>query len=195
MIKKYDCLIVPGFIGKTIDNEIITLGRGNSDLTAVCLCDALKLNEVILFKDVEGIFHTPPQVYKKYKKYSHLSYDQMMLLNQIGFNVVSEKAIAYAKDNKVLINVMSFENQTDGSIISSKDSDDKILGFNFIDKRVYIVSYYPELIKKELEKELRNNHIFVKEEQLTEFTYSFEITKSVINIVRTIIIKMIEKLQ
>ena len=44
----YDILIVPGFIGIDENNEVITLGRGNSDLTAILLAASFALKEVTL---------------------------------------------------------------------------------------------------------------------------------------------------
>ena len=54
--------IVPGFVGRSRDGEIVTLGRGGSDLTATVLGRVLGAREVILWKDVPGLLTADPRV-------------------------------------------------------------------------------------------------------------------------------------
>ena len=54
--------VVPGFIGRLPGGEIVTLGRGGSDLTATVLGRALAARDVILWKDVPGLLTADPRV-------------------------------------------------------------------------------------------------------------------------------------
>src|SRR5919108_6624898 len=54
--------VVPGFIGATPDNEVATLGRGGSDLTATLLARGLGADRVSLWKDVPGLLTADPRV-------------------------------------------------------------------------------------------------------------------------------------
>ena len=47
--------IVTGFIGHTTDGKITTLGRGGSDLSATTIGAACGLDEIQVWKDVDGI--------------------------------------------------------------------------------------------------------------------------------------------
>lgn len=193
-LKDYETLLVPGFIGKTEDNEVITLGRGNSDLTAIYLAKMMNVNEVYLFKNVEGVYHTSPNVYKQLKVYDYLSYQQMLVLNSIGFEIVSRKALIAAEKYHIEINVKSFLNLENGTLISSKASNDVFLGFNIIDKIVKVASFDTKLIQKSIKEELAKVHIFTKNEVLDDNVYSFEINKSILPSVKKTLIKVMNEL-
>ena len=69
-IKKYllkgFVVVIPGFQGINSNNDITTLGRGGSDLSAVAIAAALKAERCELLKDdVDGIYTTDPRLYKK----------------------------------------------------------------------------------------------------------------------------------
>ena len=63
--------IIAGFQGITETDEIVTLGRGASDLTAVALAIALEAEVCETYKDVEGVFSTDPSINKSAKIDSH----------------------------------------------------------------------------------------------------------------------------
>jgi len=54
--------VVPGFVGRARSGEIVTLGRGGSDLTATVLGRVLGAREVVLWKDVPGLLTADPRV-------------------------------------------------------------------------------------------------------------------------------------
>src|SRR2546423_3218370 len=54
--------VIPGFIGRSPRGEVVTLGRGGSDLTATLLGRVLEAREVILWKDVPGLLTADPRV-------------------------------------------------------------------------------------------------------------------------------------
>ncbi len=56
LLKEGFVLIVPGFIGKTTEGRISTMGRGSSDLTAFLLAKHTLADEVIKISDVDGIY-------------------------------------------------------------------------------------------------------------------------------------------
>src|SRR3989339_1677440 len=55
LVEKGTIPVIAGFIGKTRDGKITTLGRGGSDTTACLVGSALKAEKVILWKDVPGV--------------------------------------------------------------------------------------------------------------------------------------------
>lgn len=54
--------VVPGFIARSVDGSVVTLGRGGSDLTATVLGRVLAARDVILWKDVPGLLTADPRV-------------------------------------------------------------------------------------------------------------------------------------
>lgn len=53
--------VIAGFLGRTPNERITTLGRGGSDTTAFILAKALRADEVILVTDAEGIMSLIPR--------------------------------------------------------------------------------------------------------------------------------------
>lgn len=188
LLQKYDNLIIPGFIALSNEREVITLGRGNSDLSAVVIAINLGLSKTTLYKDVAGVYHTSPSQYQQFYKYEFISYDEMLALNHIGFQLVSEQAIIEAKKNNLIVEIKSFKENISGTLISSKAADEIYLGFNFDKKMVYIATFFPCLVKEQLAQMLANNHIFIKNEVIEEDYYAFEISKSVQNIIKKLLL-------
>merc|ERR1712098_691755 len=60
-------VILAGFQGVTIDDEITTLGRGASDTTAVAVAASLGAERCEIYTDVDGIFTADPRIVKKQK--------------------------------------------------------------------------------------------------------------------------------
>ena len=71
-------VIIAGFQGVTDDNEITTLGRGGSDITATALGCALNAAEVEIYTDVDGVYTADPRVVPKAKKIPRISYEEML---------------------------------------------------------------------------------------------------------------------
>jgi len=55
-------VVVPGFIGMGRDGQVVTLGRGGSDLTATVLGRSLAARSVTLWKDVPGVMTADPRL-------------------------------------------------------------------------------------------------------------------------------------
>lgn len=63
-MNKFDGMIVPvitGFIGQDDKGRITTLGRGGSDLTATVVGSAYPVDEIQVWKDVDGIMTADPR--------------------------------------------------------------------------------------------------------------------------------------
>src|ERR1043166_6989284 len=54
--------VVAGFQGLSDEDEITTLGRGGSDLTAVALAAALKAEVCEIYTDVDGVYTADPRL-------------------------------------------------------------------------------------------------------------------------------------
>src|SRR5207245_10350916 len=60
--------VVAGFQGINENNDVPTLGRGGSDLTAVALAAALRAEQCLIYTDVEGIFTADPNIVPSARK-------------------------------------------------------------------------------------------------------------------------------
>ncbi|MSP78559.1 MAG: aspartate kinase [Dehalococcoidia bacterium] len=77
-------VIVAGFQGITEGMDVMTLGRGGSDITAVALAAALKADACEIYTDVAGIFTADPRVVKDARKLDELDYEEMLELAATG---------------------------------------------------------------------------------------------------------------
>lgn len=164
LLKRHDVVIVPGFVGYTKENEIITLGRNSSDYSCVLLASVFKEKSVYLYKDVKGIYPTSINTLNnKLRHYERLSYDEMLSLCDIGFKIVSKKAVEEAKNSNIDIVIVNQSTRVEGSIIGTLDSKNKLLGFNIVYDEILVASIKPDELFRELEILFKSQHVFIKE--------------------------------
>jgi aspartate kinase len=116
-LEKDKIVIVAGFQGVTLDQNITTLGRGGSDLTAVALAKELHANECEIYTDVEGIYSTDPRLEPKAKKLPEITYDEMLEMASLGAQVMQARSIEVAKKFNVPIHVRSSFSKETGTMI------------------------------------------------------------------------------
>lgn len=110
-------VIVAGFQGITENGEITTLGRGGSDTTAVALAAALQADKCDIYTDVTGVFTTDPRYVKQARKLQEISYDEMLELANLGAGVLHPRAVEFAKNYQVPLEVRSSMEQERGTIV------------------------------------------------------------------------------
>lgn len=90
--------VVCGYIGVSTSGKITTLGRGGSDTTAILLGSCLNATEVVLVKDVEGIYSGDPDKVSKAEIIETLNVDEVRLLTEGGAKVIHSKALRYLSE-------------------------------------------------------------------------------------------------
>ncbi|MBJ7983707.1 MULTISPECIES: aspartate kinase [Bacillus] len=110
-------VIVAGFQGVSEEHEITTLGRGGSDTTAVALAAALKAKKCDIYTDVSGVYTTDPRVVQDAYKLDEISYDEMLELANLGAGVLHPRAVEFAKNHNVVLEVRSSMEQENGTIV------------------------------------------------------------------------------
>ena len=116
-LNKGNIVIVAGFQGMTLNQDITTLGRGGSDLTAVALAKELKANSCEIYTDVEGIYTTDPRIEPKAKKIKEITYDEMLEMASLGAQVMQARSIEVAKKFDVPLHVRSSFSKNTGTMI------------------------------------------------------------------------------
>jgi len=116
-LKNAKIVIVAGFQGATLNQDITTLGRGGSDLTAVALAKELAADECEIYTDVEGIYTTDPRVEPRAQKIKEITYDEMLEMASLGAQVMQARSIELAKKFNVPIHVRSSFSQNPGTMI------------------------------------------------------------------------------
>lgn len=115
-------VIVAGFQGVTAAGEITTLGRGGSDTTAVALAAALEAEKCDIYTDVTGVFTTDPRYVKQARKLQEISYDEMLELANLGAGVLHPRAVEFAKNYQVPLEVRSSMVEESGTIVKEEVS-------------------------------------------------------------------------
>ena len=98
--------VVPGFIGKTRQGEITTLGRGGSDTTAFLIGKAISASEVLLVTNVEGILSADPKIVSNSKRLKEISAEKLMYLCDVGNKFLHRKALKFL-DGSFKVRVIS----------------------------------------------------------------------------------------
>lgn len=113
-------VIVAGFQGISDENEITTLGRGGSDTTAVALAAALKAERCDIYTDVLGVYTTDPRIEPAASKLSYVSYEEMLELAALGAAVLHPRAVEFAKNYGLIIQVRSSQHDEIGTFIGEE---------------------------------------------------------------------------
>ena len=100
--------VVCGFLGKTEEGEVTTLGRGGSDVTAFLLGHCLNADDVIIVTDVDGVMSTDPRKINEAKKLDYISVEEMRDLATHGAQVLHPHALRF-KDPEINAKIISFE--------------------------------------------------------------------------------------
>lgn len=110
-------VILAGFQGITIDDEITTLGRGASDTTAVAVAASLNADRCEIYTDVDGVYTSDPRVVKGARKLDQITYDEMLEMAGLGTKVLHSRCVELAKKFEVLLSVRSSFHKGEGTII------------------------------------------------------------------------------
>jgi len=117
-LSKKRIVIVAGFQGVNMNQDITTLGRGGSNLTAVALAKVLGAVSCEMNTDVEGVFTADPRIVKDARKIDRISYEEMFELASAGATVLQPRSIEFAMKFGVPIHVRSSFSNRIGTIIS-----------------------------------------------------------------------------
>ena len=100
--------VVCGFLGRTENGEVTTLGRGGSDVTAFLLGHCLNADDVIIVTDVDGVMSTDPRKINEAEKLDYISVEEMRDLATHGAQVLHPHALRF-KDPEIKAKIISFE--------------------------------------------------------------------------------------
>lgn len=116
-------IVVAGFQGVTVDNEITTLGRGGSDTSAVALAAALKAERCDIYTDVDAVYSADPRIVPRARRLNEISHMEMLELARVGANVLHPRSVETAKQYNVAMRVRSsFKLEDLGTLVIGVDS-------------------------------------------------------------------------
>jgi aspartate kinase len=110
-------VIVSGFQGITEEDEVTTLGRGASDLTAVALAASMQADRCEIYTDVDGVYSADPRVEPSARKLPEISYEEMLELASLGARVMNPRAVELGSIYNIPIVVASSFKDEPGTVI------------------------------------------------------------------------------
>ena len=117
-----EVVVVAGFQGVTPEDEITTLGRGGSDLTAVALAAALKADVCEIHTDVDGVYTADPNIVPDARKLDRISYDEMLEMASRGAKILQARSVEFAKKYSVPVHVRSSFKPDPGTLVTKEDT-------------------------------------------------------------------------
>ena len=112
-----------GFIGCTSENFTPTLGRAGSDFTAAILAFSLDAEQVIIWKDVDGVLNADPRFFEETEQLMSIPFEEAIELAYYGAKVMHPKTIQPLQKKSIPLEVKSFLNpKKESSIIGDFES-------------------------------------------------------------------------
>ena len=130
-------VIIAGFQGETPDQQITTLGRGGSDLSAIAIAAALKADICQIYTDVDGVYTADPRIVKDARKTQEISYDELLEMAALGSKVMQARSVEFAKKFNVVFEVRSSFNDNPGTIVKAetRSMEDVVIRGVAVDKK------------------------------------------------------------
>jgi len=116
-LKNGKIVIVAGFQGIDVCENVTTLGRGGSDTTAVALAAVLGADACEIYTDVDGVYTADPRIVPNARKIDEIDYEEMLEMASLGAKVMQSRSIEFASKYGVRIHVRSSFKQDEGTFI------------------------------------------------------------------------------
>lgn len=124
-LKAGKVVVITGFQGIDSKGDIITIGRGGSDTSAVAIAAALKAEVCDIYTDVDGVYTTDPRIVPEAKKLKTISYEEMLELASLGAQVLHPRAVECASIYGIIIHLRNSEKEDEGTYIKEASKMEK----------------------------------------------------------------------
>jgi aspartate kinase len=115
-----DVVVVAGFQGLNAAGDVITLGRGGSDTTAVALAAELSAARCEIYTDVPGVLTADPRVVPNARVLPGVDPNVMAEMAFAGARVLHSRAVELAAMERVEVHVRSSFMPGAGTVISGR---------------------------------------------------------------------------
>lgn len=115
--------ITQGFISGDKNKNTTTLGREGSDYTAGILAYCFDAEDVIIWKDVNGVLNADPRTFEQTILLEEVSYQEAIEMAFYGASVIHPKTIKPLENKRIPLFVRSFENLKNSGTKISKGID------------------------------------------------------------------------
>lgn len=122
LLSKNKIILTQGFVAKTKNKEITTMGIESSNLTATLLADLLELDEVIFWTDVEGVLNADPKLFPNAVNIPEMHYNTAYKSSLYGLKLIYPSMITNAQSNNIKLVFRSAFNPQGAQTVISKSA-------------------------------------------------------------------------
>ena len=110
--------VAAGFIGRTSDGIVTTLGRNGSDYSAAVIGAALDCEEVSIYTDVDGVLTADPRLVTNARLLTRLSYAEAARLSWFGAKVLHPRTLIPLAPSSIPVRVRNtFRPEMRGTLV------------------------------------------------------------------------------
>ncbi|HRW62080.1 MAG TPA: aspartate kinase [Bacteroidales bacterium] len=159
--------LTQGFIGRSKNGFVTTLGREGSDYTAAVLANLLDAEKLVVWKDVEGVLNADPQYFGNTQKLDELSYQEAVELAYFGAKVIHPKTLKPLHNKNINLYVKSFLNpEKEGTVIKCIKQYNQDLPIYIVKKNQVLISIFPKDLSFVIEDELSTIFRYLSEQRI-----------------------------
>ncbi len=114
-------VVVAGFQGVDHEQNITTLGRGGSDITAVAMAAAMGADECRIYTDVEGVYTADPRIVPEARRLDRITVEEMLELASLGAKVLQTRSVEFAGKYRIPLRVLSAFEDGPGTLITYEE--------------------------------------------------------------------------
>lgn len=140
-LSRGEVAVVAGFQGLTADGDVITLGRGGSDTSAVALAVALGAAACEIYTDVDGVFSADPRIVPQARLIPVVRNSVMSEMAYAGARVLHTRSVELAGRAGVALHVRSTFSRSPGTVVVSEQEGEPVMLET--EDRVAAVSHEP----------------------------------------------------
>ncbi|MEM3382451.1 MAG: aspartate kinase [Nitrososphaerales archaeon] len=118
--------VVTGYIASTQEGFITTLGRGGSDYSATIIGASLKVDEVYIWTDVDGLMTADPKIVPSAKTMPEISFQEAIEMALFGAKGLHPRALEPAMEEGIPVRIRNtFNPENPGTLIVNEKKIDK----------------------------------------------------------------------
>ncbi|WP_258100265.1 aspartate kinase [Marinoscillum pacificum] len=120
-------IVTQGYIARNAAGGTDNLRRGGSDYTATIVGAVLKVEEVQIWTDIDGMHNNDPRLVDNTRPLAHLSFEEASELAYFGAKVLHPSCIVPAQMNEVPVRIKNtMDPEAHGTLISNETEPEKV---------------------------------------------------------------------
>ncbi len=164
--------VLQGFIGKSGNGNVVTLGREGSDYSAAIVAYCTDAESVTIWKDVDGVLNADPKYFADTQIIQQISYADAVEMAYYGASVIHPKTIKPLENKNIPLYVKPFAHPSANGTIIQNTPVRLPIPVNIFKTNQVLISIYP------------NDFSFIAEENMRDIFSLFAELKISINLMQ-----------